>query len=86
MVRVPVPADGVPAFAQAAAALEPRVRLAKLDTEDVPSAGARFAIRGIPLLVLFEGGREAARHTGAIDARGVIDWVEGALGGRPGPP
>ncbi len=73
-----------PAFAEAAAALEPRVRLAKLDTEAVPSAGGRFAIRGIPLLVLFEGGREVARHTGAISTRGVIDWVEGALGGRAG--
>lgn len=73
-----------PAFAEAAAALEPRVRLAKLDTEAVPGAGARFAIRGIPLLVLFADGRELARHTGRTSARGVIDWVEGALGERPG--
>ena len=68
-----------PAFAEAAAALGPSVRFAKLDTEAVASAGARFAIRGIPLLVLFADGRELARHTGATSARGVADWVRGAL-------
>ena len=68
-----------PAFAEAAATLEPEVRLVKVDTEAAPGVGARFAIRGIPLLVLFDGGRERARHTGATSARGVVDWVRGAL-------
>ena len=68
-----------PAFAEAARELAPEVRLAKVDTEAVASAGARFAIRGIPLLVLFASGREVARHTGAISTRGVVDWVRGEL-------
>ena len=70
-----------PAFAEAAAALGPHVRLAKVDTEAAPSVGARFAIRGIPLLVLFEGGRERARRAGAAPARGIVDWVRGELSG-----
>ena len=36
-----------PAFAQAARALEPRVRLAKLNTEDHQAIAARYAIRSI---------------------------------------
>ena len=37
-----------PNFEAAAALLEPRVRLAKLDTEAEPAIAARYAIRGIP--------------------------------------
>lgn len=50
-----------PAFAQAAAQLEPRVRMAKVDTEGEPALGAQFGIRSIPTLALFRGGREVAR-------------------------
>ena len=57
-----------PGFEQAAARLEPEVRLAKVDTEAVPSLGARFGIRSIPTLVLFKGGREVARQAGAMGA------------------
>ncbi|HXK58025.1 MAG TPA: thioredoxin TrxC, partial [Gammaproteobacteria bacterium] len=44
-----------PAFEQAAVRLEPHVRLAKLNTENEQSIGARFGIRSIPTLALFRG-------------------------------
>lgn len=56
-----------PAFAQAAAEMEPRVRLAKLNTEKSPQIAGRFGIRGIPTLILFRGGKEVDRLTGAAD-------------------
>ena len=37
-----------PEFEKAAARLEPRVRLAKVDTEAVPELGSRYGIRAIP--------------------------------------
>jgi thioredoxin 2 len=55
-----------PAYMEAARLLEPRVRLAKVDTESEAALGTRFAIRGIPTLVLFSRGRELARQPGAI--------------------
>jgi thioredoxin 2 len=70
-----------PAFAAAAAELEPRVRLAKVDTERAPEVSARLGIRAIPTLVLFRGGREVARTTGAMDQRGLVVWVTQALRG-----
>jgi hypothetical protein len=54
-----------PEFAKAAAALAPGVRLAKIDTEAHSEVSARFGIRGIPLLITFQGGREVARQAGA---------------------
>jgi thioredoxin 2 len=68
-----------PAFAQAARQLEPRVRLAKLDTEAHQAPAARFGIRSIPTLILFENGREIARQSGAMDAANIIRWVNSSL-------
>jgi thioredoxin 2 len=68
-----------PAYEQAAARLEPRVRLAKLNTEDEPGIAARYGIRGIPTLILFQGGREIARQSGALDLPTLVRWVESRL-------
>lgn len=64
-----------PAFEQAAAQLEPQVRLAKLNTEEEPELGARFGIRSIPTLMLFLRGKEIARQAGAIGAADIVSWV-----------
>ena len=64
-----------PHFIQAAAALEPAVRLAKVDTESVPELGARYNIRSIPTLALFRGGREIARQSGAMGAADIVRWT-----------
>ena len=65
-----------PAFAQAAVQLEPRVRLAKLNTEQEPAISQQFGIRSIPTLVIFRGGREIARQSGALDINRLISWVQ----------
>lgn len=64
-----------PAYAQAAARLEPRVRLAKLDTETAPQISARFGIRGIPTLIVFRDGREVGRRSGALDLNTLLQWI-----------
>ena len=64
-----------PVFEQAAAQLEPRLRLAKLDTEADPALAARFGIRSIPTLALFKNGKEIARQSGAMDLSGLLHWV-----------
>ncbi|MDB5887099.1 MAG: thioredoxin [Polaromonas sp.] len=68
-----------PAYEQAAGQLEPRVRLVKVDTEAVPSLGARYGIRSIPTLALFMGGREIARQPGAMGAGDIVRWVQSNL-------
>jgi len=64
-----------PAFAAAAADLDPGVRLLKVDTEAEQSLAARYAIQSIPTLILFKGGREVARQAGAMDKTGILRWV-----------
>jgi thioredoxin-like negative regulator of GroEL len=57
------------------AQLEPQVRLAKLDTEAHPQVAAPYNIRSIPTMVLFQGGREVARISGALGAADIERWV-----------
>jgi thioredoxin 2 len=65
-----------PAFEAAAAALEPRMRLIKVSTEEAPGLAGEMAISSIPTLALFAGGREVARQAGAMPAGRIIAWAE----------
>ena len=65
-----------PQFAQAAATLEPRIRLAKVDTEAEQGLAQRFAIRSIPTLILFKQGKEIARQAGAMGEADIVRWVQ----------
>jgi thioredoxin 2 len=69
-----------PQFAAAAAQLEPRMRLAKVDTEAHPALAARYAIRSIPTMVLLQHGREIARQSGAMSAADIVHWAHAGLG------
>jgi thioredoxin 2 len=64
-----------PHFVRAAAELEPRMRLGKLDTEAAQDIAARYAIRSIPTINVFDHGREAARQSGAMEYRAQLAWM-----------
>ncbi len=68
-----------PFYEQAAARLEPGVRLLKVDTEAEPSLAARYDIRSIPTLILFASGREVARQAGAMAAEDIVRWVNARI-------
>lgn len=70
-----------PEFEKAAHSLEPGVRFAKLDTEAAQDAAARLNIRSIPTMILFQGGREIARQSGAMPAGHIIQWVRETMKG-----
>ena len=64
-----------PAFERAAASLKTQARFAKLDTERAQDIAARFGIRSIPTMIVFRGGREVARTSGAMDASAITRWL-----------
>jgi len=68
-----------PAFTAAAAHLEPRVRLGKLNTEEEQELAGRFGIRSIPTLVLLRNGREIARQAGAMGSDDIRRWTDAHL-------
>jgi thioredoxin 2 len=47
------------------------VVVAKVDTEALPDVAGRYGIRGIPTMILFRGGTEASRLSGAMPASAI---------------
>lgn len=68
-----------PKFEDAAARMEPKIRLAKIDTEANPQLGARFGIRSIPTLIVFRDGKEIARHSGAMGSGEIFRFAYESL-------
>lgn len=68
-----------PQFERAAGELEPQLRLAKLDSQAEPDLAGALGIRSIPTLVLFAGGRERARQSGAMASPDIVRWARGQL-------
>jgi thioredoxin 2 len=65
-----------PVFEQAAARLEPNLRLAKVNTEAEQQLAAQYNIRSIPTLAVFKHGQEIARSAGAMDLNNLLNWAE----------
>lgn len=70
-----------PAYQEAARILEPEIRLVKLNSEANQEIASTLGIRGIPTLILFSGGRELARVSGAMSAGQIVDWTRTHLRG-----
>jgi thioredoxin 2 len=61
-----------PEIAKVASRRAGDVVVAKVDTEALPEVAARFGIRSIPTMILFRGGREAKRASGARPADAIL--------------
>lgn len=49
--------------------------VAKLNTDFAQKTSAGFNIRGIPTTIVFRGGREVARQTGAVQKRALEEML-----------
>jgi thioredoxin 2 len=61
-----------PAFKQAAAQLQGRALLVKVNSDDSPGLSQRYGIRSIPTLLRLQAGRETARQSGAVPAATIV--------------
>jgi thioredoxin 2 len=64
-----------PVFHQQAEQDPSRALYLKLNTDEQPEAGRRFNIQSIPTLIKFEGGKERARQSGALNAAQLRAWL-----------
>ena len=72
-----------PAFAEASAQLEPKVILAKLNTEIAQQTAAQFGIRSIPSIIMFKQGKEVSRQAGALNTQQIVQWATSNLSPNP---
>ena len=53
-----------------------RLRIVQMDYDANPVTPSNYRGMGLPTLILFEGGREVARQSGALDFSALLAWVE----------
>ena len=67
-----------PELAKVASRQAGRVLVVKVNTDALADLGSRFAVRSIPTLAVFAGGREVARTTGARPAEEIEQFIDQA--------
>ena len=65
-----------PALDQLAVELAGRARIAKMNVDENPATSARFGVRSIPTLLIFQGGREVDRIVGAQSKAAIAARLE----------
>ena len=68
-----------PEFAKAAQELEPKIRFAKLNTQDHQLTANKYRIQGIPNMILFKSGAPIAQKAGALQTVQIKSWLESNL-------
>lgn len=68
-----------PALERLAREMAGRIKLVKVNVDTAPRTGQRFAVQGIPTLLLLDRGRVIARQTGAAPEPALRAWIEQGL-------
>jgi thioredoxin 1 len=65
-----------PAFEALAEELGGKVKVVKLNIDDQPLSAQRFGVRGLPTFMIFQDGKVAATHLGAMSKARMIEWLK----------
>ena len=65
-----------PVIEELATEMAGRVRFAKVDVDQNPRAAARFGVRGVPTLLVLQGGQEVDRMVGVLPKAEIVRRLE----------
>ena len=68
-----------PALEEISDEMGEQVTIAKLNIDDSPDAPAKYGVRGIPTMILFNNGEAVETKVGAAPKSQLKEWLEGAL-------
>jgi len=68
-----------PALEEISDEMGEQVTIAKLNIDDSPDTPAKYGVRGIPTMILFNGGEKVNEKVGAAPKSQLKEWLEGAL-------
>ena len=68
-----------PALEEISAELGDKVTVAKLNIDENPDTPSRYGVRGIPTMLLFNGGQPVAQKVGAAPRSQIQQWLESNL-------
>lgn len=68
-----------PALEEIASEMDGKIKVAKVNIDQNPMTPSKYGVRGIPTLLIFKNGDEAARQVGAMAKGKIVEWIDGAL-------
>jgi thioredoxin 1 len=68
-----------PALEEIAAEMGDKVTIAKVNIDDNPMTPSKYGVRGIPTLMVFQGGEVKATKVGAAPKSQLLDWVKSSI-------
>src|SRR3954468_20207982 len=68
-----------PALEEISTELGDKVTVAKLNIAETPDTRSRYGVRGIPTMLLFNGGQPIAQKVGAAPRSQIQQWLESNL-------
>lgn len=68
-----------PALEELAAELDGKVTVAKINLDENPNTPAKYGVRNIPTLMIFQHGQVAAVKVGALPKSKIKEWIEGSV-------
>jgi thioredoxin 1 len=54
-----------------------KVKVGKLDIDEAPGIASKFQVRGVPTLMVFEGGRMVSQSVGLVSKAKVLSLLAG---------
>ncbi len=57
-----------------------KLTVAKVNIDENPMTPSQFAVRGIPTMILFQGGKPVDTKVGALPKGAMMDWIASKLG------
>jgi thioredoxin 1 len=68
-----------PALEELSTEMEGTVTIAKVNIDDNPGIPSKYGVRGVPTLMLFNGGQVAATKVGAMPKSKIAEWLNSAV-------
>ena len=68
-----------PALEEIAAEMDGKVKVVKINIDENPSTPSKYGVRGIPTLMLFNGGEVKSTQVGANPKGKIASWIEDSI-------
>lgn len=68
-----------PALEEIAQEQSGKIKIAKVNIDENPMSPSKYGVRGIPTLLIFNGGEEVSRQVGAMAKSKIEEWISGAI-------
>ncbi len=68
-----------PALEELANEYDGKVTVVKINIDENPQTPTKYGVRGIPTLMIFQGGQVAATKVGALPKTKIKEWIDASI-------